>query len=476
MTTRLLIVYPSKDGRQHRRGFLPPLALPYLAGLTPEGYEIRLCNESIEAVDYDWPDVVAITATTSQATRAYLIADRFRELGTRVIMGGIHPSVMPAECLEHADAIVVGEAEEVWHQVLRDVELGRLGGTYDQADEKPQAGAPGLLQLGTYKQSAKTDLGKFSRVLPRWDLHDLDRYFRIPWYTKPIMPIQVTRGCPHSCDYCTITAIYGHKMRKRDVDGVIAELEATDAEFYFVVDDNVIGKPRLAEELFEALVDYRRHRNAKGRDFVWLAQTSVNILRWRGGRLIDLAGRAGCCSLFIGMESVSPTVLRAYGKGFNHVDEYAELIARVYRAGIVPYVSLIFGSDHDTPEVFPETIDFLERNRIMLSAWWLLTPTPGTKTHAKMLEAGRMRDNPFSQYDAGHVIFDPANFDADDLRDRYWSAYLDFFHRVAPRNNAQVRELYPELSRGVWGGAVCLQRFARRQVRARKHPFAMGAA
>ena len=444
---RILLVYPSQldeNGSviKYTKAYLPPLALAQLAALIPERHEVLLVNDAVEDMKPYYQlslDLVCITAMTMQAERAYNIADQFRRRGAKVVMGGIHPTVLPDEAQHHTDAVVTGEAELVFEQVLDDAERGSLKEFYH--------GPPCDLQ---------------QLLKPRWEIFNLSKYIKQPGSWWPMMPLFTTRGCPLGCKFCTVTHIYGKSYRFKPVENVLREIEAVNADKFFIVDDNIMASPAFSRELFQAL---------KGKDIHWISQASTTMLRHP--ELIELAGKAGCVSLFIGIESISQSTLSTMNKGFNKIDHYKELFERLYRANIVPYVSLILGFDQDTPETFKQTLKFLKENNVMLSSMSILTPLPGTLLYEEMEKAGKITKSQWSMYDSYHVVFKPDRFSPEELLSSYWSTFRNFYS-MSDEINSHVREQYPSLSKISFFGALSYQEYASMQLKVNLHPMAPG--
>ena len=256
------LVSPTKKGETYlfNKGLLAPLGLMYLAAHTPPEVELRLIDENVERIDFTAvPDLVGITTMTATAPRAYEIARRYRSLGSKVVLGGVHASMMPAEAARFADAVVVGEAEGLWPRVLADFEAGRLEPLYEQ---------DGFID--------------FSRPLPpRRDLVDPRRY----WSANVV---QTARGCPHACNFCSVTAFNGRKVRVREVEDVLAEVESLPRsnllrrKVVAFVDDNIAAHPRRAKELFRGLIPMKIR---------WGSQASITIAG--DEELVALAAESG---------------------------------------------------------------------------------------------------------------------------------------------------------------------------------------
>ena len=258
----LMLVYPAvKRGHgsmKHEVGKLSsaPLALPYVASLVPPNIHVSIVDENVDEIDFDRPvDLVGISALTMTAPRAYEISALFRERGTPVVLGGTHPTVMPEEASQHADAIVVGEAEGVWPQLLEDFQQGRMKRLY-------QRNGPCSLEALPH---------------PRWDLMNRSAYF-----TTNV--VQATRGCPYNCEFCSVSSVFGHKYRCRPVEDVINEIATLDGKLMGFVDADITGKPSYAKELFRALIPYKK---------IWAGDAGMRVAE--DDELLRLAAQSGCC-------------------------------------------------------------------------------------------------------------------------------------------------------------------------------------
>ena len=439
----ILLVYPTcldEHDRpiKYRQAFFPPLALAILAGLTPPPHTVTVVNEIVEPLAFDAPyDLVGITAMTSQSERAYQIADAFRARGVPVVLGGIHPTALPEEAQGHADAVVVGEAEPVWEQVLDDCEQRRLRPVY-QATSFPALDFP---------------------ARPRWDRLNLKIYPRAFNMPLPDMPFYATRGCPFACAFCSVSKFFGRRYRVRPIAHVLRELDELPTPYRFFVDDNLAGDVDYARELFRAMA----RRPAR---FAWGSQISATVLDTPD--VLELAAKAGCVALIVGLESLNPASLRHANKRFNHVERYAELFARLWKLRITPYPNLMFGFDDDPPDQCCRTVAFLRRHHVRDALFWVLTPYPGTDLFAQMQQEGRIEHRRWSRYDAAHVVFrlkhqTPAQFYA-----TYWQAYQQFYswrNFAAFALHCRLRHL---------PGALLGKSIVRRKIYACEHPTALG--
>lgn len=331
-----------------------PLALPILAALTPETYDIRIIDDETEDIPWhDRPDLVGITTTVTTVDRAYEIADIYRAYGVPVVLGGSYVTFMPDEALTHADSVVIGEAEGAWERLLGDFERGTLCTTY-QVNERV-----------SYKRSP----------MPRWDLVD----------TREIMTIFVhaSRGCPYRCEFCLVQKMFGRRMRCREIDDVIAEIEALPLKTIFFADDNLTLTRRWAKDLMQRL-------RPLGISFI--CQASVDVAE--DGELLRLMSAAGCVGILVGFESLDPVALRETKKTQNRVRAYEAAIQQIHAHGMHVFGSFVVGFDADSIETFDEIVDFVERNNVMYPILSILAVAPGTDVYDRMRAAGRLTGVP----------------------------------------------------------------------------------
>jgi len=374
------------------------LSLATVAALFPRDTKIKIINDSIEEIDYNEKvDLVGITSITSTAPRAYEIADKFREKGIPVLMGGIHPSALPKEAIKHSNAVVIGEAEGQIKRVVKDFKNGKLQKFYSSETR------PSLKNL----------------PLPRSDLYQKNKYY------KELHMIQTTRGCPFNCDFCCVTDFFGQTYRTRPIPDIIREVKtASRRSIIFFVDDNIAGNPKYAKELFKALIPLH---------IKWFGQASLVIAKNR--ELLRLAARSGCTSLFMGIESVSPSSLKEVGKSMNNVEDYKESIKIIHDHGIGIVGAFIFGFDSDKKSVFEETVSFIEKSQIELASLAILTPLPGTRLYDKMEKEGRIIERDWSKYTIGEVVFQPKLLTVEELQEGYYWArnQLSSFNSIFKR-------------------------------------------
>ena len=375
--------------REVKSFWFAKLTLPHLAALTPDDIDVKLIDEAVEAIDFDAQvDLVGITVNTYLAPRAYQIAAEFRKRGVPVVLGGVHPSLYPEEARQHADAIAIGEAETIWETILRDAGRGSLQPIYRATDF--------------------CDLKELP--LPRRDLLKKDAYLTTN-------TIQTTRGCPFDCDFCSVTDFFGHTYRCRPLPEVLQEIETLDLNRPLVfVDDNIIGRPQYATELFDAMKSYKVR---------WGSQCSINLAKHP--KLMKAAKDSGCVAMFIGIESICQENLNDVHKGVNHVDKYYDAIQRIHDCGISINAGMILGMDHDDESVFERTLEFLEKTKIEYATFHILTPVPGTILYQRMEEDGRIINRDWSKYNGGYTVFKPNHMSPEALEEGYYWTYHQFY-------------------------------------------------
>ena len=366
----------------------PYLSLTTLAALTPQELEVRIIDENVEAVDFDSrPDLVAISLLTPLALRGYEIADRFRSRGVPVVVGGVHATMMPEEARQHADAVVIGEGEFLWPEVVADFLKGGLQPYYRTDRRAPLNALP----------------------LPRRDLLHRGAYL----FQNTL---QTTRGCPNDCDFCSVTSFYGNTYRFRPVAEVLQEIGTLKGNLIFFVDDNIIGSKTYARELFEGLKPLKKR---------WVSQATLHIAREE--QLLTLARDSGCLGLFVGFESLNQEILNDLGKPFYRVAQYETAIRRFQEQGIGIQGSFIFGHDHDPPDVFSRVVRFCNRNRLEAVLFSLLTPFPGTRVFQRLLQENRILHFDWEKYDMNHVVFRPKGMEPEALEKGFFEAYKSVY-------------------------------------------------
>lgn len=365
---KLVLINPRNPVSLYGDYLWQPLALAYVAAATPPHWTVELIDEQVEgARDYAdvSADLVGITAFTPQAPRAYTVAAQFRARGIPVVMGGIHASLVQEEAAQYADAIFIGECEQLWPSVIADVEAGRLQPRYVGGANGESVVAP--------------DRRIFAK------------------YTYEYVSAQTTRGCPMDCSFCSVTVFNGRLFRMRSVDEVVAELAAIPERDLIFVDDDLNGFSRKARQrcldLFQAMTDARLHKQ-------WITQVTINF--GDDDELPRAARAAGCVGVFIGLESTdkaSLALIRKDGTSQRRgVDYYRENVARIRRHGIGVVGSFILGIDSQDPATMVENIlSFAAEADLDALNPTILTPLPGTRDYAALDAAGRIQFKNYPQ-------------------------------------------------------------------------------
>lgn len=395
---------------------LPNLGLLKVASLTPPDWDVGIVDEKIELLDLARDaDIVGITAMTPAVCRAYEIADSFRSRGIKVIMGGMHVSKLPDEALQHCDSVIVGEAELLWVTALEDFKKGELKRIY-----RHENGFPSLANFPA----------------PNWNLYRGKKYL-------PVHFIETTRGCPHNCEFCSVTNSFGGKFRNRPVDEVEKEIQGLkpfEGRFLlkngvFFVDDNIISNRVHAKELLNRIIPYK---------LKWTGQASVNIAK--NDEILELCKKSGCMGLVVGFESLSPGNLANMGKTFNTPDTYIDVVKKLHDYGIGVNGAFVFGFDHDDESVFDRTIEFVIKAKLDVCYFSILTPYPGTRLYSQMLQEGRIIDHDWSNYNTNNVVFMPKLMKPEKL--------FDGFHYALRKSFS-----YSAIFKRLWGNGTYKQFF-----------------
>jgi radical SAM superfamily enzyme YgiQ (UPF0313 family) len=366
---------------------LPSLSLLTLAALTPEEIEVEYVEVpdigQVEELDTGY-DAVAISSYSAQIFEAYELADRYRDAGVPVVIGGSHVSALPAEAAEHADAVAVGEAEALWPRIVDDLLGGRLEPIYRES--KP----------GT------TDLA--GSPVPRFDLLDPKRYNRIT--------VQTSRGCPHDCEFCAGSKLFGAGFRQKPVDRIVTELELVSRlwprPFVELADDNSFVDKRWSRELMEAI---------RPMGLRWFTETDISVAD--DEELLELMYHNGCYQLLIGLESTrreSLAGLDRHGWKSRQADRYMEAIQKIQAHGISVNGCFIVGLDGDTTGIFEEIRDFIVDSQLLEAQVTVLTPYPGTRLYSRLEQEGRLlADCRWDLCTMFDVNFRPARMDPEEL-------------------------------------------------------------
>lgn len=366
-----------------------PLNLLMVATMAQHHFDVEFLDERIgDKVPEDLSayDVVAMTSRTLNANRVYAIADRVRAQGKKVILGGVHPTMMIDEANRHSDSVVFGEIESIYDELAQDLYNDELKPLY-----KPSAEAG-------WKSMTSMDRPdfRFAHSSPNFKRYS----FRLP--------LLATKGCPVGCNFCCTPRIYGKSFRVRESDRVIDEIkfrqnEAGRQDIHIsFMDDNICFKPAFADELFNAMV---------GVGAKWNANISMNFLE--KPYVAELAKNAGCEMLNIGFESVSPETIKYVHKGSNRVGRYEDIVGNVHKNGIAIQGYFIFGFDTDTAASFQHTYDFIMQNRIEFPVFTIATPFPGTPWYEEMKP--RIVQHNWDKYDTFHYMYEPEKIARDEF-------------------------------------------------------------
>jgi radical SAM superfamily enzyme YgiQ (UPF0313 family) len=368
---------PVEERRRLRQGIgYPGLGLLTVAALTPADIEVRVIDESVEAIPWDWdPDLVGVSVQAPTAPYAYELARTYRGRGVPVVLGGIHASLNPDEAAAHADAVVLGEAEGTWPRLIDDFRRHAM---------EPRYCASGLADLDRSPE-------------PRRDLLRAGDY-RIPWV------VQGSKGCPFGCEFCSLHAYVGHRTRLRRVDRVVEEIRRMPGDAVLFADDNLYADRAWALDLFRAM------RPAGKR---WIAETTWHIAE--DEEALDLACASGCVGLFVGIDSINQQHAMRKVPRQRADERYAGAIRAIQRRGIAVVAAFVFGLDGDGPDVFERSFSVIRDGGANLVNFSALVPYPGTPVFHRLRQEGRITEWDWSKYISPNVCFRPKRMSADEL-------------------------------------------------------------
>ncbi len=375
--------------RPIKYSLFPPLGLATLAGYLSAGDEIEIQDEHVEKLHLDDDsDLVVIQVYITSAYRAYALADHYRRQGAHVALGGLHVTSLPDEAAQHADTIFLGPGEDTWPQFLADFRAGRPGRRYAS------------------KVRTLIGLPKVRRDLIKRQL-----------YLVP-NSLVVSRGCPHTCDFCYKEAFFkgGRSFYTQAVDDALAEIDRLPGRHLYFLDDHLFGHPQFAAALFDGM---------KGMGRLWQAAATVKSIGMPS--LLEKAVEAGLRSLFVGFETLNPDNLRAQHKYQNLHHDYSAAIHRLHDLGVMVNASFVFGMDDDDDAVFDRTVAWAIQQGIETATFHILTPYPGTALHQRLSAEGRITTDNWNLYDTRHVVFRPARMSRETLEAGYWRAYHEFY-------------------------------------------------
>lgn len=424
---RLLLVdpYPRNNpyhltAAERRAVWFPKLSLPTIAAYTPESWEVDLVDEAVEDIDFDDPcEMVGLSIMTCYAPRAYEIAAEFRKRGKTIVMGGVHPTYCPEEALRHCDAIVCGEAEDLWPELVADYEAGRMKREYRMTT---------FPSLENYKN-------------PRVELLSPDAYMtRQCSFT--------TRGCHFDCEFCSVSPFNGKTTRRRPVQEVVREIVQVQRWVRSELIERISNEPlwqafktglriRLGidDGGIVAFVDDLHNSNRAYCRELWAALKPLKI-KWGcqstlflgdDEEMVRLAAESGCVSVFVGMESLDEDCLEETNKPFNRVQKFSQEIKMFHDHGIMVNPGIVFGFDNDDESVFERAVEFLTKNQVELAYFNVLTPLPGTALFDRYDKAGRIFDRDWAKYDGKHVVFQPNRMTPEQLQEGFHWANHQFY-------------------------------------------------
>lgn len=355
----------------------PSLVLPYVAASIPgDKYEVKCINDAYQDVDYDEEcDIVGISTATPSAPRAYEIADKFREMGKTVILGGIHPTLLPKEAINHADSVVIGEAESTFPRLLKDFEKNRLKKFY----------------------TSNKKISPYSIPLPRRDVEEI---------YPLISAVQTSRGCPYNCKFCVLPKVNGTVYRPIPVERVIEDIKSTKRKLLIMIHDSSLTiDVDYVKKLFKEMIPLKKK---------FMCYGSVPVLI-NNEEIIKLSKKAGCVYWALGFETINKNSLnRDAGKSYR-VEQYEKVIKMIKNEGINVFGSFVFGFDSDTLDVFETTLQKVQNWGIDAAEFNILTPFPGTDIYKKLRKEGRILHTDWSKYDLQHVVFEPKNMTPGEL-------------------------------------------------------------
>lgn len=402
---KILLIQPSPYDKNHKpikknKLYFVGLAMPLLAAMMPEDWEAEIVLEVIEDIPFDTDaELIGISTMGHGVIRSIDIARKFREMGKTVILGGYMASIMADEALKHCDSVVVGDAELVWNELLKDYDEGRLKKIYKDNLEN----------------------GFFSTPMPRFDLIINKRIGNF-------LPVQAGRGCPNTCSFCSVACLYkGHYIKKplEEVVRDIKQVKELGFKKFLLLDDNIFSDREYLDKL---LIEIKKL------NMQWMSQCDIRI--GRENELLKKLADSGCTTLSFGLESISKESLKGMNKSWVNPLEYTELIQNIHSHGIDVSTEMVVGGEGDTLQSIRDTKRFIEDNKITVPRFYILTPIPGTKFFEDMMKAGRIIKEDIYSFDGTEAVHMPKNMSPDELTNAYWELYdsLFTFSSILKRN------------------------------------------
>ncbi|HOT21576.1 MAG TPA: radical SAM protein, partial [Sedimentibacter sp.] len=379
---KILLIQPSPYDKNHKpikknKLYFVGLAMPLLAAMMPEDWEAEIVLEVIEDIPFDTDaELIGISTMGHGVIRSIDIARKFREMGKTVILGGYMASIMADEALKHCDSVVVGDAELVWNELLKDYDEGRL--------------------KKIYKDNLES--GFFSTPMPRFDLIINKRIGNF-------LPVQAGRGCPNTCSFCSVACLYkGHYIKKplEEVVRDIKQVKELGFKKFLLLDDNIFSDREYLDKL---LIEIKKL------NMQWMSQCDIRI--GRENELLKKLADSGCTTLSFGLESISKESLKGMNKSWVNPLEYTELIQNIHSHGIDVSTEMVVGGEGDTLQSIRDTKRFIEDNKITVPRFYILTPIPGTKFFEDMMKAGRIIKEDIYSFDGTEAVHMPKNMSPD---------------------------------------------------------------
>ncbi len=408
---KLALLSPKGPLYRHRIGIfrkslrMAPLTFSTLAALIPEELHvsIQIYDEGIEDIpEILDADLIGMTVITGTASRAYELAAKYRQQGKKVVLGGPHVTLIPEEAAKHADAIVVGYAEETWPQLLRDFAHGKI--------------------KTCYKMDPDFSFQRLEKIpFPKRELLKKKGY-------KSLNTFEATRGCVHSCAFCVVPSAWGRRPFQKPISHIVADIKQFGARRIVFYDLNIVADVAYAKELFTALIPLKVN---------WFGLSTTLICE--DPELLNLLVCSGCKGLLIGFESLCPDSLIDSNKRFNRPEKYGELVQLLHSLGVAINGTFVFGNDSDTLDSFQQVKDFVLDYGIDLPRFSILTPFPNTPLYKRLKDEGRILTGDWSLYDGQHVVHQPKNMTPHELLDRHeklWNevySYQSIHQRVMRR-------------------------------------------
>jgi len=390
----------------------PSLALTSIAASTPENWSIEYWDENLlqgHPPSDPFPEVVGISVHLTFANRAYELADWYRSRGSIVVMGGLHVQSCPDECAPYADALALGEGVQLWREILQDIEQGNLQRRYE----------------GSYKSPYCSD------PAPRRDILPHDQFLT----TSSVI---ATRGCHNRCNFCYLSTKGMHMpYQSRDVEQIVEEIENNNSPYAVFIDNNLGSKPEYLDQLCDALMPLNK---------IWSAAVSIDITDHP--KIIRKMALSGCFGVFVGFESLNDQSIINSKKRSPMPEDYARRVKLFHDNGIQVNGSFVFGFDHDQPDVFERTVDWIEENRLESATFHILTPYPSTPLFKQYEEEGRLLHKDWSRYDTSHVVYKPRGMSKKELQEGYEYAYRRLFSykSIWKRRPMQATAVLPYLA------------------------------